>query len=761
MVTSMFETLRTIVQAVNSAANLQQALEITVQRVKEAMHAETASIYFRDGDSAQLVLMAADGLNPDYIGTIRVEDGKGLVGLVVERAEPVNLEDAPAHPRYLNLIDTDETSFHGFLGVPLIQHREVLGVLVVRRRAQRRFEPNDEAFLVTLAAQLAGAINNAEKSGEAARLIEEVSGDISFNLTGVAGSPGLAIGTAKVIFPLADLNAIPDHPISREEALEEERLFRTAVAQVEADLQEFSRRMTNVLPSEDLALFDAFSLMLSSETLIDPVVARIQAGNWAAGALRETIEEHVQLFQQMEDPYLRERAADVRDLGQRILTYIQSEQPETLSVTAPTILVGEEISATQLAEIPPAHLLGVVSARGSSTSHVAILAHALGIPAVMGIGNLPAAQLDGQQLIIDGYRGKVHVRPSATMLEEFERLVAEEAELREGLEKLGGLPAETPDGYRMPLYVNTGLLADISPSLRSGADGVGLYRTEIPFMIRERFPAEAEQQRIYSEVLNGFAPLPVVLRTLDIGGDKPLPYFPVEEDNPFLGWRGIRLMLDHPEIFLTQIRAMLAASREANNLSIMLPMIADVQEVDEAVDLIERAREELREEGVLVGRPRIGVMIEVPSAVYQIPALAQRVDFFSIGTNDLTQYLLAVDRNNAQVAGLYDSLHPAVLKAVQQVVEQAHASDRLVSVCGEMAGDPAAAIILLGLGVDSLSMSVGSLHRVKWVIRTFARQQARRLAEQALSMSGVASIKALLNQALEEAGLGGLIRAGK
>ncbi len=757
----MFEILRAIVQAVNAAPNLQQALDIIVGRVKEAMLADAASVYFRHGEAEDLVLMAAEGLDPAFVGNLRIRAGDGLVGLVVERAEPVNLEDAPSHPRYLKLVDPGEQSFHGFLGVPVIQHREVLGVLVVRQTAKRRFESQDEAFLVTLAAQLAGAISHAEKSGEAARLLEQVSDDISFTLTGVAGSPGLEIGRAKIIFPLADLNAIPDHPVLPEQVEDEIELFSLAVEQVRADLKDFSARMTHVLPAEDLALFDAFSLMLSSDTLIDGTEARIRAGNWAAGALRETIQEHVKLFQQMDDAYLRERADDIRDLGQRILTYIQSEQTETVSVSGPTILVGAELSATQLAEVPPQYLKGVVSARGSSASHVAILAHALGIPAVMGVGDLPTAQLDGQQLVIDGYRGKVHVHPSANMLEEFQRLMREEAELREGLAKLGKLPAETPDGHRIPLYVNTGLLADISPSLRSGADGVGLYRTEVPFMIRDRFPGEAEQKRIYAEVMDGFAPLPVVLRTLDIGGDKPLPYFPVVEDNPFLGWRGIRIMLDHPEIFLTQLRAMLAASQKSNNLNLLLPMIADLNEVDEAIALITRAQEELLEEGILVSRPRLGVMIEVPSAVYQVQTLAERVDFFSIGTNDLTQYLLAVDRNNAQVSELYDCLHPAVLRAIRQVIQQAHAAGKPVSVCGEMAGDPIAAIILLGLGVDSLSMSVGSLHRVKWAIRTFTKQQAELLAGQAVEMHQVSAIKALMRGALDEAGLGGLIRAGK
>jgi phosphotransferase system enzyme I (PtsP) len=406
-------------------------------------------------------------------------------------------------------------------------------------------------------------------------------------------------------------------------------------------------------------------------------------------------------------------------------------------------------------------LVGVVSARGSSASHVAILARALGIPAVMGFDDLPVGRLEGQELVVDGYQARLFVRPSAAVRKEFQRLQREEAELSNELQELARQPAETPDGVRVPLYANTGLLADITPSLRCGAEGVGLYRTEVPFLIRDRFPGEEEQRRTYRQVLEAFAPAPVTLRTLDIGGDKMLPYFPVREDNPFLGWRGIRISLDHPEIFLSQVRAILRADIGLHNLQLLLPMVSNVAEVDSALGLINRAYHELREDGEKVEFPRIGVMIEVPSTVYQVPALAQRVDFFSIGTNDLTQYLMAVDRNNAQVAELYDTLHPAVLRAIGQVVDAAHASDRTVGVCGEMAGDPAAALLLLGMGVDSLSMSSASLLRVKWAVRSFTRARMQELLEEVQSLEDGVAVRVVLYRSLEEAGLGGLIRAGR
>lgn len=755
----MLDVLRRIILEVNTAPDLTQALNIIVRQVKKAIEVDVASVYLSDSQLQQHVLMATDGFKQTAVGLVRLNYGEGLISIVAERAEPLNLQDGSAHPRYRRIVETGEESYHGFLGVPIIQHKKVLGVLVVRQRALRKFGENEVTFLVTLAAQLAGAISHAEATGGFARLIKHVGG-AAFTLKGLPGAPGVAIGQALVVYPPANLDATPDRQV--EDPVAEEANFRTAIIETQKEVRRLSRQMADSLPPEELVLFDAFALMLGSEDLVEGVVQRIHAGNWAPGALRETITEHVRVFEDMEDPYLRERATDIRDLGRRILMYLQAEAPiQKLSPDGRIILVGDEIGAAHLAEVPTAQLAGVISARGSSSSHVAILARALGIPAVMGVAELPMGRLESQQLVVDGYRGQIYVRPTPGALAEFQRLEREEEILREGLQELASLPAETPDGVRIPLYVNTGLLADISPSVRSGAEGVGLYRTEVPFLVRDRFPGEDEQTNIYRQVLEGFSPRPVILRTLDIGGDKELPYFPVREDNPFLGWRGIRITLDHPEIFLTQLRAILRASSGLNNLQLMLPMIADVSEVDEALALIHRAHQELLEEGEYVSMPPVGVMIEVPSAVYQMDALAQRVAFFSIGTNDLTQYLLAVDRNNARVAGLYQTLHPAVLRALAQIVEGAHRHGRPVGVCGELAGDPAAAIVLLGLGVDSLSMSVGSLLRVKSVLRTCTQARARELTQQILQMEKEVVIRAALNNALEDMGLGGLVRAGR
>ncbi|MCU7918944.1 MAG: phosphoenolpyruvate--protein phosphotransferase [Candidatus Thiodiazotropha sp. (ex Epidulcina cf. delphinae)] len=753
----MLDTLHRIVKEVNAASDLEQALGIIVTQVKRAVDADVCSVYLTDFERRDHVLMATEGLLPDAVGKVRLPYHRGLIGLVCERAEPLNLADAPSHSRYLFTHETGERQYTGFLGVPIIQNRRVLGVLVVRQIEQRSFADGEVTFLFTLAAQLAGAITHAQASGNLITR-SDLSPPKRF-LQGRPGSPGVALGTVVVVYPPADLEAVPDR--SAQDPAREEEDFRTAVASVVQDLMAIEDRFEDNLPAEDRALFDAWLMMLDSDSLIGNTVKRIHAGNWASGALRETIEEHAKVFDAMDDIYLRERASDVRDLGRRILMHLQQKVTTPSEYPENTILVGDEVSAMQLAEVPRGCLAGVVSASGASFSHVAILARAMEAPAVMGLSNLPVNRMDGRFVILDGYLGRVYVSPAPSVLEEYRRLANEDRELYQELEADKDLPCETTDGVRVPLYLNTGLISELSTHGTEQSEGVGLYRTELPFMVRDSFPGESVQVTNYRRVLETFYPRPVTIRTLDIGGDKPLPYFPVEESNPFLGWRGIRISLDHPEIFLTQVRAILRAAIGLNNLRLLLPMVSHVQEVDDALLLIQRAHDELIEEGYEVSMPKIGVMIEVPAAVYQVDVLSRRIDFLSVGTNDLTQYLLAVDRNNSHVADIYDDLHPAVLRALIQIVNGAKGFQREVSVCGEMAGNPAAAVLLLGMGVDSLSMNGGSLLRVKWVIRSVSRGRARALLQAALRCERVSEVKALLGNALEDMGLGGLMRAGR
>jgi phosphotransferase system enzyme I (PtsP) len=742
----MLESLRRIVQEVNRALSLDDALKIIVSRVKETIQADVCSVYLTDPKSRDHILMATDGLNPDAVHRVRIPRNRGLVGWVAEKADLVSLNDASKHSRYLFITETQEDQFRGFLGVPIVQNRQVLGVLVLRQRIARCFSDDEVTFVITLAAQLAGAI-------ELGRLHQQDTLP-SQHLNGMAASPGIGCGIAVVVYPPANLEAVPDK-MSTDNAVEA-AAFQSALAEVKSEIDHIGNRFG----PEDRALFDAWRLMLESDTLIDGVLRRIHDGHWAQAALRDTIAEHTAIFDQMEDPYLRERASDVRDLGRWILTRLQNRSAPIIEYPPQTILVGEEISVMQLSEVPRNSLIGLITTTGSASSHIAILARGMGLPAAMGVNELPVNRLNGLEIIIDGYRGRVYVEPSASIRDEYARLASEEQEFTAGLDALRGLSSETTDGYSLPLYLNTGLVSEQRPAGSDEVAGVGLYRTELPFLIRDRFPGESSQIHTYRRILEAFAPRTVTIRTLDIGGDKPLPYLPVEEANPFLGWRGIRILLDHPQIFMTQVRAMLTAAVGLDNLQLLLPMITTMDELDDALRMIRRAYDELCEEGVQVRLPPIGAMIEVPAAVYQSELIARRVAFLSVGTNDLTQYLLAVDRNNAHVAHLYDDLHPAVLQALLTVMAGAREHGREVSVCGEMAGDPLGAVLLLGMGVHSLSMSAASLLRVKGVVRSLSRMRARELLQAALRCETGHAVRQLLTEALDKLGLGGLVRPG-
>jgi phosphotransferase system enzyme I (PtsP) len=752
----MLNTLRKIVQEVNAAKDLKAALTIIVQRVKEAMGSQVCSVYLLDPETSRFVLMATEGLNKRSIGKVSMALNEGLVGLVGTREEPLNLEHASEHPRYRYFPETGEERYASFLGAPIIHHRRVMGVLVVQQKERRQFDEGEEAFLVTMSAQLAGVIAHAEATGSIRGLGKQGKGIQEARFVGVPGSPGAAIGSAVVVLPPADLDVVPDKPIDDVEA-EVER-FKLALEAVRADMRALSSKLANQLRPEERALFDVYLMMLDDASMGLEVKRVIRTtGQWAQGALRQVVLDHVKRFELMDDAYLRERASDVRDLGRRLLAYLQEERKQNLVYPDHTILVSEEVTPAMLGEVPEGKLVGLVSVQGSGNSHVAILARAMGIPTVMGVVDLPYSKVDGIQLIVDGYHGEVFTNPSELLCKQYAEVVEEERQLSQGLDALRELPCETLDGQRLPLWVNTGLLADVKRAQERGAEGVGLYRTEVPFMNGERFPSEKEQLATYREQLAAFHPLPVTMRTLDIGGDKALSYFPIKESNPFLGWRGIRITLDHPEIFLVQVRAMLKASEGLNNLRILLPMISGIQELEEALHLIHRAWGEVRDEGVDVPLPPVGVMIEIPAAVYQVRDLARQVDFLSVGSNDLTQYLLAVDRNNPRVADLYDFLHPAVLHALTLVIAGAHAEGKPVSICGEMAGDPAAAVLLLAMGFDSLSMNATNLPKVKWLLRQISLSKARELLEQLLRMDNPQVIHSTLHLALRNLGLGRVI----
>lgn len=538
------------------------------------------------------------------------------------------------------------------------------------------------------------------------------------------------------------------------------KAFRDALESVRADIRQVAENLENELGPEDRALFGVYLSILDDSTLGGEVATLIKAGEWAQGALSQVMLRHIRHFERMEHSYLRERAVDVRDLGTRVLGYLQDANRQEVAYPDATVLVAEELTASALGEIPRDKLAGIVSMRGSANSHTAILARAMGIPAVVGVEDLPLKRLPDQQLVVDGYNGRVYVNPHPDLLTRFEGLLAEDEALFEELALLAQQPATTSDGVPVPLWVNTGVAADVQRAVEFGAEGVGLYRTEVSFLLRDRFPSEEEQRQLYREQLETLHPSPVTMRTLDIGGDKALPYFPIEESNPFLGWRGIRVTLDHPEIFLTQVRAMLKANEGLNNLRILLPMVTAIDELRSARQLILRCHAEVMSEGFTTPLPPIGVMIEVPAAVYLAAPLAEEADFLSVGSNDLTQYLLAVDRGNARVADLYQAFHPAVLAALADIIDAAHGQNKSVSICGELAGDPRAAPLLVAMGFDQLSMNAGSLSVIKRVLSAFSRAELKVLLSTLRPLRSSQEVVATLDRALSERGLDIFLRRG-
>lgn len=762
----MLKILKRIIQDVSHSAGLEQSLQILVQRVQEAIGCDVVNVYLLDYKNDEYVLAASAGMTINKTYPIRFALHQGVVGQVGRREEPININNAHLHPHFIDHPLIPEQILKGFLGVPILQHRKLYGVLTSQQQDEQCFDDEQEAFLITLAAQLGALIAHAEATGELFDLTlpptenktEFSSPDMS--LKGQGCVPGVAIGRAVVIYPQANIDAVPRQ--TTQDTKNEIELFKHALKTTREHIQRLGRRLAISVGEQEQALFDVYVGMLDQENLGTEVIAEItQEQVTAETALASVIKRYLTHFEDIHDPYLKERAIDIKDIGQRILATLQSEHKQEYVYSPKTILVGEAITASDLAEVPEGCLAGIVSGKGSNNSHVAILARAMNIPTVMGVIGLKLEDIAKRALIVDGYNGDIFVSPPKSLVSEYKQLWQEENELNESLFLLRDKLAETLDNYRIKLQVNTGLAMDAGLSMSVGAEGVGLYRSEVPFMTRDRFPSEDEQYIIYRQILKAFAPHEVTMRTLDIGGDKVLPYFPIEEDNPYLGWRGIRVTLDHPDVFLMQVRAMMRANEDIKNLRIMLPMVTTLSEVDEAIYLIHQAYQELLEEGCDIPKPQIGVMIEVPAAAFGAHEFAKRVDFLSVGSNDLTQYFLAVDRNNARVANLYDSLHPAILRMLMKIVESGHAAGVKVSICGEMAGDPVVALLLLAMGFDALSMNSASLLRIKWVIRSFSLSECRQILADVLGMENPSEIRLYLQEILQNQGLGGLIRAGK
>lgn len=750
----MLKELREIVQQVTASSDLNEAMNELVRQTRSAMSVDCCSIYLRQTHQQNYLLAATDGLAASAVGRAKIPLGEGIVGLIGDKEELINLADARSHPKFKYLPEAREDAFISFLGAPIIHQRKTLGVLVVQQKQERLFEEGEESFLVTLASQLATVIAHAEAKGNLR------SPNWHGMLKGLAGSPGVAIGRAWVWRPRIVLAQVTERKAD-DPQLQHQRLDKVLI-QVEDELNGMALRLQESQASESVAVLEVYQYLLKDPIFIALIRQQIDQGWIAGSAVKRICEQQIAQFGHMLDPYLRERAADIRDLGQRLLTRLihEDEGMHSLSLDEPVILVADEISATLIAEIPPNKLKGIVSAKGSVNSHAAILARSMGVPAVMGIEH-NFELLEDRLLIVDGYNGELLVEPVASVLREYKRLIKQEQQMDALFASVGNDKAHTLDEVPVTLLLNAGLSADTTISANDTVDGIGLFRTEIPFMLRDRFPSEQEQIITYRRVMANYAGKPVCMRTLDVGGDKQLPYFPIVEENPFLGWRGIRLTLDHPEIFLVQLKAMLRASHGLDNLSIMLPMVTNLDEVRVARRMLDRAWREVSAETPehqIIRYPSLGVMIEVPSLLYLLPELAPLVDFWSVGTNDLTQYLLAVDRNNGRVANIYDALHPAVLRALQQIIDAGERFGKPVSICGELAGDPIGVLILLAMGYRRFSMNSSNILRIKYIVRQSRCDELKKLLAETEGQQQLGSIKQIFGRYLEERGLSGLLR---
>ena len=759
----MLTTLKHIVQEVSRTPGLDAALNRLVTLVKEAMQVDSCSIYLANYDQQQLILTATNGLDQGAVGKVRIGFYEGVIGLVGQREEPLNIENVHQHPRFKHYPEVKEENYNAFLGTPIIYQRKVLGVMTMQQREMRRFSLDEEAFLVTLAAQIALEIANADMLGE---LIQSESMALPSGqqvINGVPGSSGLALGIGVTWNQQILLSTLVNRRHKNEAY--EIIAYRDAVEITRAEVKQLSLGLDESLPDDIKAIFSMYDQLLDANSLGREVEKRIKEGWNAATSLKLVVEEYAARFKAMQDPYMQERAVDIIDLSNRILGYIlnPTKKPREFP-DKPFILVADEITASMLAECPSEMLQGVISINGSQNSHAAILARAIGIPAIMGIASILPSLLDQKTLFIDGYSGMITISPEPMQIREFRHLIAEEKSLHERIDAMSNEPSVTLDHHEMHLYLNTGLVVKQELADNDNIKGVGLFRTEIPFMQSDHFPPEQAQYELYRSILEANPDKDITMRTLDIGGDKPLSYLPIVEDNPFLGWRGIRVTLDQPEIFLVQARAMIRASEDYTNLQIMLPMITTIAEVKEAKRLLKQAyyevKEELKDPLSTMMMPKLGIMLEVPAVVYQLSQFAQHVDFFSVGSNDLTQYLLAVDRNNPRVSSLYNSFHPSVLAVLQEIATQANKLEKPITVCGELAGDPAGAVLLMAMGYQKLSMNAHNIRKINWVFRSIQLHHTQQLLADVMSLDNPDEVKIQVDAFLETHGLGGLVRAG-
>ncbi len=714
--------LRRLREVMAEPVSAQERLDKIVVLIAANMVAEVCSVYVLRVDST-LELYATEGLNRDAVHHTVLRSDEGLVGLVASQATAINLSNAQAHPAFSFRPETGEEIYHSFLGVPILRAGNTLGVLVVQNRAKRTYSEEEVEALQTTAMVLAEMIASGELSALALPGAEPAARR-SLHLKGMALSEGIALGHVVLHEPrVVVTNYIAD------DVPKELKHLESAIEALRTDLDQLLEHGDVVDGGEHRDVLEAYRMFAYDSGWLHKLEEAVMTGLTAEAAVERVQSDTRARMLRQTDPYLRERLHDLDDLANRLMRQLtgRDHAPSRENLPENAILVARSMGPAALLDYDRKRLRGLILEEGGPQSHVAIVARALGIAAVGEIDNATGIADPGDAIIVDGSAGDVHLRPPPDLEAAYAERVRLRARRQQQYQALRDQPCVTKDGEAMTLLINAGLSVDLPHIVDTGAAGIGLFRTELQFMVAPNFPRSSEQYSLYRAVLDAADDKPVTFRTLDIGGDKVLPYMRnIEEENPALGWRAIRLGLDRPALLRTQLRALLRAAG-GRSLKIMFPMIAAVAEFDQAKELVERELTHLRRHGhKLPDAVEVGSMVEVPSLLYQLDELLEQVDFLSVGSNDLVQFLYAVDRGNPRVSTRFDPLSAPVLRALKDIADKSRAYGKPVTVCGELASQPIGALALTALGYRSLSLAPSAVGPVKAMLLDL---DARRASE--------------------------------
>ncbi len=714
------------------AGAAQEQLDRIVSIVASDFVAEVCSIYIlRAGEV--LELFAATGLAPEAVHNTRLSIGEGLIGHIAAQSRPLTLADAQSHPDYVFRPETGEEIYQSLAGVPILRGGRITGVLAVQNRTGRSYTEEEVETLETIAMVLAELIASGEiLSQDELHAVDSIT-FMPITMDGVRLNGGLAIGEAvRHERRIQILKLVADDPVA-----EQQRLDR-AVAEMHGAIDEMLEAKDVAEGGEHRDILETYKMFAEDAGWLARIGEAITNGLTAEAAVEKVRNDTRARFRKQTDRYLRERLHDFDDLAHRLLQHLVGipENNDTANLPENIILMARNMGPAELLDYDRTRLRGLVLEEGSATTHVAIVARALDIPVVGRVAEILDKIETGDTIIVDGDNAQVHIRPAEDVYQAFVDTLTARAQRMAAYASLRDVPAETKDGIRVDLHINAGLLADMQNMLETGADGIGLYRTEIPFMNSHDFPDVDRQAELYERVIEQSGGKPVVFRTLDVGGDKGLPYWDTAaEENPAMGWRAIRVSLDRPALLRHQLRALIRAA-QGQNLSIMFPMITEIAEFDAARKILnlELARAE-KKGRTPIKNLQVGTMLEVPALAFQMPALLKRVDFISVGSNDLFQFLFASDRGSPKIADRYDTLSPAALRLLSNLVEQCDATSTPISLCGEMAGRPLDAMALVGLGFRTLSMAPSSIGPVKTMIRSLSASDLKRYLDSVQDVS--------------------------